>query len=88
MKPKAMYEEDINTNKMIGEHGAQLPDKPSRVLTICNAGALATCGYGTALGVIRTAYKQNKIIQVWACETVPFSRARLTVWNLCRTKFQ
>jgi methylthioribose-1-phosphate isomerase len=64
---QAMYEEDINTNKMIGEHGAQLLDKPSRVLTICNAGALATCGYGTALGVIRTAYKQNKIIQVWDC---------------------
>lgn len=84
---QAMYEEDINTNKMIGEHGAQLLDKPSRVLTICNAGALATCGYGTALGVIRTAYKQNKIIQVWACETRPVLQgARLTVWELMQDK--
>lgn len=78
-----MFADDIRTNKLIGEHGAQLISKSSRVLTICNAGALATCGYGTALGVIRAAFQQNKIEKVWACETRPVLQgARLTVWEL------
>lgn len=80
---RAMFAEDIRTNQLIGEHGAQLIPKSSRVMTICNAGALATCGYGTALGVIRTAFQQNKIEKVWACETRPVLQgARLTVWEL------
>lgn len=84
---QAMYQDDIQTNKLIGKHGAELFDKPSRVMTICNAGALATCGYGTALGVIRAAHQQNKIEQVWACETRPVLQgARLTVWELMEDK--
>ncbi|MDD3899407.1 MAG: S-methyl-5-thioribose-1-phosphate isomerase, partial [Syntrophomonadaceae bacterium] len=55
----------------------------AQVMTICNAGALATCGYGTALGVIRAAANQGKIEKVWACETRPVLQgARLTVWEL------
>lgn len=84
---QAMYRDDIHTNELIGQHGAELLDKPSRVMTICNAGALATCGYGTALGVIRTAHQQNKIAQVWACETRPVLQgARLTVWELMQDR--
>lgn len=78
-----MFDEDIATNRAIGEYGQQLISKPSNVMTICNAGALATCGYGTALGVIRSAANQNKIKGVWACETRPVLQgARLTVWEL------
>ncbi len=80
---RCMFEEDIQTNQLIGQHGAQLLQESSRVMTICNAGALATCGYGTALGVIRSAYQQEKIAKVWACETRPVLQgARLTVWEL------
>ncbi|NLB89084.1 MAG: S-methyl-5-thioribose-1-phosphate isomerase [Syntrophomonadaceae bacterium] len=78
-----MFDEDIATNQAIGDFGQELISKPSRVMTICNAGALATCGYGTALGVIRSAAQQNKIKGVWACETRPVLQgARLTVWEL------
>lgn len=56
-----MYDEDIAINKKMGEFGARLLKKDSTVLTHCNAGALATAGYGTALGVVRTAYKEGKI---------------------------
>ncbi|WP_197079224.1 S-methyl-5-thioribose-1-phosphate isomerase [Candidatus Syntrophocurvum alkaliphilum] len=78
-----MFKEDINTNKLIGEHGEKLLNLNSKVLTICNAGALATCGYGTALGVIRTGFRENKIKNVWACETRPVLQgSRLTVWEL------
>ena len=56
-----MFAEDIATNQAIGDFGQELISKPSKVMTICNAGALATCGYGTALGVIRSAANQNKI---------------------------
>lgn len=82
-----MYEEDIAVNQAIGEKGeALLPDN-SRIMTICNAGALATCGYGTALGVIRRAAERGKIKQVWACETRPVLQgARLTVWELMQDK--
>ncbi|HWP98525.1 MAG TPA: S-methyl-5-thioribose-1-phosphate isomerase [Syntrophomonadaceae bacterium] len=78
-----MYREDIETNRAIGEQGQSLLSPASRVMTICNAGALATCGYGTALGVIRSAAQQGKIEMVWACETRPVLQgSRLTVWEL------
>ncbi len=78
-----MYREDIAVNKALGEHGQEVLKKDSRVMTICNAGALATCGYGTALGVIRSAAARGKINKVWACETRPVLQgARLTVWEL------
>jgi methylthioribose-1-phosphate isomerase len=84
---RAMYADDIRTNELIGHHGAQLIHGSSRIMTICNAGALATCGYGTALGVVRTAFRQQKIEQVWACETRPVLQgARLTVWELMQDK--
>lgn len=78
-----LLEEDIRVNETMGEHGQELLQAGSRVMTICNAGALATCGYGTALGVIRSAARRDKIEQVWACETRPVLQgARLTVWEL------
>jgi methylthioribose-1-phosphate isomerase len=78
-----MLAEDITVNRAIGQNGSELLKPASRVMTICNAGALATCGYGTALGIIRAAFEENKIKQVWACETRPVLQgARLTVWEL------
>ena len=78
-----ILQDDIMINQAIGGYGQELLDRNSRVLTICNAGALATGGYGTALGVIRAAHRQGKINQVWACETRPVLQgARLTVWEL------
>ncbi len=75
--------EDIETNLLIGQHGYPLLPAEARILTICNAGALATCGYGTALGVIRSAHRENRIRQVWVCETRPVLQgARLTIWEL------
>jgi methylthioribose-1-phosphate isomerase len=76
-------EEDIAINRAIGKHGAPLIPDNSTVLTHCNAGALATAGYGTALGVIRAAIESGKKIAVFADETRPFLQgARLTVWEL------
>jgi methylthioribose-1-phosphate isomerase len=75
--------EDIEINNAIGRHGAQLVPDGKTVLTHCNAGALATAGYGTALGVIRAAVEAGKDIDVFADETRPFLQgARLTVWEL------
>ena len=75
--------EDIAINHAIGQHGAPLVPDGKTVLTHCNAGALATAGYGTALGVIRAAIGQGKQIDVFADETRPFLQgARLTVWEL------
>ncbi|MEM2772927.1 MAG: S-methyl-5-thioribose-1-phosphate isomerase [Nitrososphaerota archaeon] len=80
-----MAEEDVEVNKMIGEHGSKLIEDGDRILTHCNAGALATVGYGTALGIIRTAYRQGKKITVYASETRPrLQGAKLTVWELLR----
>jgi len=77
--------EDIAVNEAMGRNGAALLGAGSTVLTHCNAGALATGGYGTALGVIRTAVAQGKQIQVFADETRPFLQgARLTAWELAR----
>lgn len=79
----AMYEEDIAACKAMGAHGAELMPNEGGVLTHCNAGALATCGYGTALGVIRGAVERGKKIQVYADETRPFLQgSRLTAWEL------
>ena len=79
----AMYDEDVAACKAMGAHGAELMPEDGGVLTHCNAGALATCGYGTALGVIRGAVEQGKHIHVFADETRPFLQgARLTAWEL------
>jgi methylthioribose-1-phosphate isomerase len=79
----AMYEEDIAACRAMGVHGGALLPDEGGVLTHCNAGALATCGYGTALGVIRAAIEQGKRIHVYADETRPFLQgARLTAWEL------
>lgn len=84
---EAMYAEDLEMNIRIGSHGETLLPQKARVLTICNAGALATCGYGTALGVMRSARQSGKLEQVWACETRPVLQgARLTVWELMQDK--
>jgi methylthioribose-1-phosphate isomerase len=78
-----MYEEDIAACKTMGKFGGELLPAEGGVLTHCNAGALATCGYGTALGVIRGAIEQGKKIHVYADETRPFLQgARLTAWEL------
>jgi methylthioribose-1-phosphate isomerase len=77
--------EDIAINQAIGRHGAELIPDGKTVLTHCNAGALATAGYGTALGVIRAAVGAGKNIDVFADETRPFLQgARLTAWELQR----
>jgi methylthioribose-1-phosphate isomerase len=82
---KLVREEDIEINRAIGRHGAPLVPDGRTVLTHCNAGALATAGYGTALGVIRAAVEAGKHIDVFADETRPFLQgARLTVWELQR----
>lgn len=80
---KAMYDEDIAACKQMGAFGADLLPKEGTVLTHCNAGALATCGYGTALGVIRAAVERGAKIDVLADETRPYLQgARLTAWEL------
>ena len=78
-----VYEEDIAINRAMGANGAPLVPDGKTVLTHCNAGALATAGYGTALGVIRAAVAAGKKIDVFADETRPFLQgARLTAWEL------
>src|SRR6478672_10733696 len=80
-----MHAEDIAANQAMGRHGATLMPASGGVLTHCNAGALATCGYGTALGVIRAAVEQGKTIHVYADETRPFLQgSRLTAWELMK----
>ena len=80
---KKILEEDIAANKTMGEAGAALIESSCNVLTHCNAGALATGGYGTALGVIRSAYRKGKIELVYADETRPWMQgSRLTAWEL------
>ncbi|MCS7126321.1 MAG: S-methyl-5-thioribose-1-phosphate isomerase [Aigarchaeota archaeon] len=80
-----MAEEDIEINKKIGEIGSRLIEDGDKILTHCNAGALATVGHGTALGVIKTAYSQGKRIIVYASETRPrLQGAKLTTWELIR----
>ena len=77
--------EDIEINKKIGDYGAEVVPKGATILTHCNAGALATVGYGTALGVIRSAFAKDSTIKVFADETRPRQQgARLTTWELTR----
>ncbi|HUD71491.1 MAG TPA: S-methyl-5-thioribose-1-phosphate isomerase, partial [Dongiaceae bacterium] len=80
---KAIRAEDIAACRLMGRHGADLVPATSRILTHCNAGGLATAGYGTALGVVRAAVEAGKSVQVFADETRPFLQgARLTAWEL------
>jgi methylthioribose-1-phosphate isomerase len=82
---RAIHEEDIEANYRMGDLGAQLLDTPCNVLTHCNTGALATGGYGTALGVVRRGYALGKIREVFAGETRPWLQgARLTAWELAQ----
>lgn len=82
---RAIHDEDVASCRAMGQHGAALVPDGARILTHCNAGALATAGYGTALGVIRGAVDQGKRVTVMADETRPFLQgARLTAWELVR----
>jgi methylthioribose-1-phosphate isomerase len=81
----AIQKEDIEINRRMGAHGADLVPDGARILTHCNAGALATAGYGTALGVMYAAKEAGKNIEVFADETRPFLQgARLTAWELAK----
>ncbi len=78
-----VYEQDIAKNKKMGEYGAEVVPEEAVILTHCNAGALATCGWGTALGVIRSAHEQGKVKMVYSDETRPLLQgSRLTAWEL------
>ena len=82
---QAILTEDLAANRAIGDHGAALVPASARILTHCNAGALATAGYGTALGVIRSAHAQGKVALVWVDETRPVMQgSRLTAWECVR----
>ena len=79
----AIHEEDVATCRALGRQGAEIVPDGARILTHCNAGALATGGYGTALGVVRAAVEAGKRVEVISSETRPFMQgARLTVWEL------
>ncbi len=83
----SIHEEDLAANHRMGELGAELLGENVTVLTHCNAGALATSGYGTALGVIRSGFSQGKINHVYADETRPWMQgSRLTAWELLQDK--
>ena len=82
---RTIHDEDVESCRAMGRFGADVVPAAARILTHCNAGALATAGYGTALGVIRAAAEQGKVRQVFADETRPFLQgARLTAWELVR----
>jgi methylthioribose-1-phosphate isomerase len=82
---RTIHREDIESNQRMGRFGAELIPDRATVLTHCNAGALATAGFGTALGVIRAAVEAGKRVQVFADETRPFLQgSRLTAWELAR----
>jgi len=82
---EAIRQEDVTANRALAQHGEQLVAAGARILTHCNAGALATGGYGTALGVVRRAHEVGKGPVVLACETRPLLQgARLTAWELAR----
>jgi methylthioribose-1-phosphate isomerase len=84
---KAMEEEDIQVNRRLGRIGAELVDDGDTILTQCNAGALATVGYGTALGVVRAAVEQGKLVKVLVPETRPaLQGARLTAFELAQDR--
>jgi len=80
-----LHADDVETNRRIGAHGARLFAAGDRALTHCNTGALATAGYGTALGVIRASFDAGRLASVWVDETRPLLQgARLTAWELGR----
>jgi len=80
---ESIHREDLETNRAIGRHGAALVPEGARILTHCNAGALATTGHGTALGVVRSARDEGKQVSVIATETRPYLQgARLTAWEM------
>jgi methylthioribose-1-phosphate isomerase len=80
---RAIHDEDVEMCRAIGRFGGELVPQTARILTHCNAGALATAGYGTALGVVRGAIEMGKRVTVFADETRPFLQgARLTAWEL------
>jgi methylthioribose-1-phosphate isomerase len=82
---RKVLDEDVESNRALGKNGSPFIEDGDVVMTHCNAGALATGGYGTALGVIRAAVEEGKNIQVYACETRPYLQgARLTAWELYR----
>lgn len=82
---EAIQAEDVAANRALGAHGAALVPPGARILTHCNAGALATAGYGTALGIIRAAHAQGRVALVWVSETRPVLQgARLTAWECAR----
>jgi methylthioribose-1-phosphate isomerase len=82
-----IYHEDISANKQLGKFGAQMLRDRRQIMTHCNAGALATAGYGTALGVIRALKESGRAIEVWVNETRPFLQgSRLTAWELKKEK--
>jgi methylthioribose-1-phosphate isomerase len=82
---RRMHVEDVAANEAMGRHGAVLLPNSGGILTHCNAGALATAGYGTALGVIRAAVESGKKLNVFADETRPFLQgSRLTAWELMK----
>ena len=84
---RRILEEDVKANRAMGRQGQILIPDGASILTHCNAGALATAGYGTALGVIRAAFEEGKNIQVFVDETRPFLQgARLTAWELMKEK--
>jgi methylthioribose-1-phosphate isomerase len=80
-----IFEEDLSSCQTIGDLGSGLVPDGAKILTHCNAGALATAGYGTALGVIRSAHREGKVSMVWVDETRPVLQgARLTAWEMIR----
>jgi methylthioribose-1-phosphate isomerase len=82
---QTILDEDLAANRALGEHGAALVPPRARILTHCNAGALATAGYGTALGVVRSAHAQGKVALLWVDETRPVMQgSRLTAWECVR----
>jgi methylthioribose-1-phosphate isomerase len=82
---QAILDEDVAANRIMGAHGAALVPAGARILTHCNAGALATAGYGTAVGVIRAAHAQGKVALVWVDETRPVLQgSRLTAWEMVK----
>jgi len=82
-----IYKEDIAANRQLGKHGAALLRNARRIMTHCNAGALATAGYGTALGVVRALKESGRELEIFVNETRPFLQgARLTAWELKKEK--
>ena len=82
---RQIHDEDVESCRRLGAHGSEVVPASARILTHCNAGALATAGYGSALGVIRAAVERGKRVRVLADETRPFLQgARLTAWELVR----